>query len=74
MVEDNAVGREEFFSSALVKTDGRIAVFSRAGGTVGVDLIPDFGERGWGEFLQDAVFGGGGPLGEADKVFFRLIG
>ena len=73
MVDDDAVGRKQFFTSALIKASRGVAVFLGAGGALGVDDIPHLREWCRGEFLYDTVFAGGRPFGEADEFGPALV-
>ena len=72
VVNDDAVGLLKLLSCSLVETGSRIAVFSGTGGAVGIDGVPDIGERWRREFLNDPVGALGRPFREADEIGFFI--
>ena len=73
VVDDDAVGGEEFLTCALIETSRWIAVFLRAGGALGVDYIPHLREWCGGKFLHNAVFAGGRPFGESNEFGLAFV-
>ena len=64
VVDDDQVGRADPGAGALVGAFLAVAVLARTAGGVGVDQLPDFGERRGVELMAQPLGGGLGPSGD----------